>query len=62
MKNKWPIIGEGNHEDQVWWHLTRNHYFCMGLQLPSSVSKAKRGKFFGKCAMTISETSVLKVH
>jgi len=51
MQNEWPIIGEGKHEDQAWQHLIRNHSFCMGLHLPSRVSKENRGKFFSNQAL-----------
>jgi len=51
MLKDWPIMGEGRHNAQISWHLVRDHPFCIGLQLPSKVSKVKRGKFFSNHAL-----------
>ena len=48
MWNKWPEIGKGKcvaHKALQW---VKNQDFCMGLQLPSSVSNMNRGRELGK--------------
>jgi len=45
---EWPEMGDGNHEAHKELHHIRNQIFCIGDQLPFSVSKANSGTVLGK--------------